>query len=109
MPQVSLNLAYWLGLLIAVVVPMLVGLATTRVTSAAVKAVVLLFLTALNGFLVELSNHPHGYSLGRAVILWLVYFAISVAMHFGLYKPTGMSAQAQAFGTRRAVEPAPRN
>lgn len=109
MPQVTLDLAYWLGLLVTVVLPMLVGLVTTRVTSAAVKAVILLLLTALNGFLVELSNHPHGYSLGRAVISWIIYFAISVAMHFGLYKPTGMSAQAQAFGTRRAVEPAPRN
>jgi hypothetical protein len=109
MPQATLNLAYWLGLLIGVVLPILVGLVTTKVTSATVKAVLLLFFTALDGFLVELSNHPHGYSLGAAVVNWLVYFAIGVAMHFGLYKPTGMSAQAQLFGTRRAVRPAPPN
>lgn len=109
MPQVHLDLAYWLGLLVTVILPMLVGLVTTKVASAAVKATLLLGLTALNGFLVELSNHPHGYSLGTAVVLWLISFAISVAMHFGLYKPTGASATAQAFGARRAVQPAPRN
>lgn len=107
--QPTLDLAYWLGLLITVILPVLVGLVTTRVTSSAFKAVLLLLLSAVNGFLVELSNHPSNYSLGAAVILWLVSFAISVALHFGIYKPSGISAAAQAVGTRRAVQPAPRN
>lgn len=101
MPQVHLDLAYWLGLLVTVVLPILVGLVTTKVTSPAVKATLLLLLTALNGFLVELSARPAGYSLGTAVVLWLASFATAVALHFGLYKPTGAAAVAQAFGTRR--------
>jgi hypothetical protein len=93
--QVHLDTAYWLGLAISVVLPVLVGLVTTRVTSAGAKAVLLLALTAVNGFLVELSQAGDGYSVGTAVVLWGVSFAIGVLSHFGLYKPTGISASAQ--------------
>src|SRR3546814_12805179 len=93
--NVDLDLAYWLGLAISVVLPVLVGLVTTRVTSAGIKAVLLLFLTAANGFLVELSHAGDGYSIGTAVILWGVSFAIGVLTHFGLYKPTGISGRSE--------------
>lgn len=91
----NLDTAYWLGLAISVVLPVLVGLVTTRVTSGGVKAVLLLALTAANGFLVELSQASDGYSIGTAVILWGASFAIGVLTHFGLYKPTGISGAAQ--------------
>jgi hypothetical protein len=94
--MVHLDSAYWLGLAISVVLPVLVGLVTTRVTSAGAKAVLLLFLTAANGFLVELAGpHPDGYSVGTAVVLWAVSFATGVLTHFGLWKPTGLSGKAQ--------------
>jgi hypothetical protein len=93
--EVHLDTAYWLGLAISVVLPVLVGLVTTRVTSAGAKSVLLLLLTAANGFLVELSQAGDGYSVGTAVILWGVSFAIGVLSHFGLYKPTGISGVAQ--------------
>jgi hypothetical protein len=93
--NVHLDTAYWLGLLVSVVLPVLVGLVTTRVTSSAVKAVLLLALSTANGFLVELSHPPTGYSVGTAAVLALVSFATGVLMHFGLYKPTGVSAAAQ--------------
>jgi hypothetical protein len=94
--NVNLNSAYWLGLAISVVLPVLVGLVTTRVTSARVKAVLLLFLTALNGFLVELAGpHPDGWDLGTAIVLTLVSFGTAVLSHFGLWKPTGISGKAQ--------------
>jgi hypothetical protein len=93
--SVHLDTAYWLGLAISVVLPVLVGLVTTRVTSAGAKAVLLLLLTAVNGFLVELSQAGDGYSIGTAVVLWGVSFAIGVLSHFGLYKPVGLSGAAQ--------------
>jgi hypothetical protein len=94
--NVNLNSAYWLGLAISVVLPVLVGLVTTRVTSAGVKAVLLLALTAANGFLVELAGpHPDGWSLGTAIVLTLVSFGTAVLSHFGLWKPTGVSGRAQ--------------
>lgn len=93
--NVTLDNAYWLGLAISVALPVLVGLVTTRVTSAGAKAVLLLALTALNGFLVELSNAGDGYDMGSAVALTLVSFGTAVLSHFGLWKPTGVSGKAQ--------------
>lgn len=93
--NVNLDTTYWLGLLVSVVLPVLVGLVTTRVTSAAAKSVLLLFLSTANGFVVEFLNRGDGYSLGTAAVLSLVTFGIGVLTHFGLYKPTGVSRLAQ--------------
>lgn len=94
--SVHLDSAYWLGLLISVVLPVLVGLVTTRVTHAGVKAVLLLALSTANGFLVELAGpHDAGYSVQTAAVLSLVSFATAVLAHFGLLKPTGISGKAQ--------------
>ena len=92
----NLDKAYWIGLLISVVLPVLVGLVTKRVTHPGVKAVLLLALSTLNGFLVELANPGPDYDLGTAVILSLVAFATGVLAHFGLWKPAGVSAKAQS-------------
>jgi hypothetical protein len=96
MSNVNLDSAYWLGLLVSVILPVLVGLVTTRVTSAGAKAVLLLALSTTNGFLVELGDHGADWSLGTAAVLSLVTFAIGVLTHFGLYKPVGIAARAQA-------------
>lgn len=92
----SLDKAYWIGLLISVILPVAVGLVTKRVTHAGVKAVLLLALSTLNGFLVELANPGPDYDFGTAVILTLVAFATGVLSHFGLWKPVGVSDKAQA-------------
>jgi hypothetical protein len=93
---VNLDSAYWLGLVISVVLPVLVGLVTTRVTSAGAKSVLLLALSTANGFLVELAGpHDAGYSVQTAAVLSLVSFAVGVLSHFGLLKPTGVSGKAQ--------------
>lgn len=93
---VNLDSAYWLGLLVSVVLPVLVGLVTTRVTHAGVKAVLLLGLSTINGLVVEyMSPHDAGYSVQTAAVLALVSFAVGVLAHFGLLKPTGISGKAQ--------------
>ncbi len=93
---VTLDKAYWLGLVISVVLPVAVGLVTTRVTSAGTKAVLLLALSTANGFLVEYAGpHDAGYSVGTAAVLALVSFGTGVLSHFGLWKPTGVSGKAQ--------------
>ena len=92
---VTLNSAYWLGLCVSVALPVLVGLVTTRVTHAGAKAVLLLALSTANGFLVELANPGDGWDAGAAAVLALVSFATGVLAHFGLWKPTGVSAKAQ--------------
>jgi hypothetical protein len=93
---VSLDKAYWLGLLVSVVLPVLVGLVTTRVTSAGVKAVLLLALSSVNGLVVEYAGqHDAGYSVQTAAVLALVGFGTGVLAHFGLWKPVGVSGLAQ--------------
>lgn len=92
---VTLDAAYWLGLLVSVVLPVLVGLVTTRVTHAGVKAVLLLGLSTVNGFLVEFANPGPGYDAGTAAVLALVSFGTGVLAHFGLWKPTGIAGAAQ--------------
>ena len=92
---VDLDRAYWLGLLISVVLPVLVGLVTTRVTHAGTKAVLLLALTATNGFFVELASPAPGWDASTAIVLAVVSFATAVLSHFGLWKPTGISGRAQ--------------
>ena len=93
--NVALDRAYWLGLLISVLLPVLVGLVTTRVTHAGTKAVLLLALSTLNGLLVEVANPGAGFDLGTAAVLALVSFATGVLAQFGLYKPTGLAGRAQ--------------
>ncbi|MFE0206982.1 hypothetical protein [Streptomyces sp. NPDC058985] len=104
--QPNLDSAYWLGLAISVVLPVLVGLVTTRVTHAGTKAVLLLALTAANGFLVELANAGDDYQVGSALVLWAVSFATGVLAHFGLWKPTGVSGKAQDVGASSSVRSA---
>jgi hypothetical protein len=92
---VNLDKAYWLGLLVSVVLPVLVGLVTTRVTHAGAKAVLLLALSTANGFIVEYAAPGPGYDVDTAALLALVAFATGVLAHFGLWKPTGVAGKAQ--------------
>jgi len=92
---VDLDRAYWLGLLVSVVLPVLVGLVTTRVTHAGLKAVLLLALSTINGFVVEYAAPGPGYSVGTAAVLALVAFGTGVLSHFGFWKPVGVAGRAQ--------------
>lgn len=98
--NVTLDSAYWLGLLVSVVLPVLVGLVTTRVTDGGAKAVMLLALSTLNGFIVEYAAGGDGYNVGTAAVLSLVAFGTGVLTHFGLWKPTGIASKAQAVGSK---------
>ncbi|MBT2490658.1 hypothetical protein J7E96_19485 [Streptomyces sp. ISL-96] len=93
--DITLDAAYWYGLLLSFVLPVLVGLVTTRVTHAGTKAVVLLALAAADSFIVELAAGGPGWDVGNALVLTLVSFVIAVASHFGLWKPTGVARRAQ--------------
>ena len=99
---VTLDRVYWIGLLVSVVLPVLVGLVTTRVTHPGAKAVLLLALSTINGVLVEVANPQPDFDLGTAVILAAVSFGTGILAHFGLWKPAGISGLAQdSFGGGR--------
>lgn len=85
-------------LVIAFVLPVGVGLVTTRVTSAAMKAWLLAGLSLVTSLLIELAralSSGEVYDLGIAMVAAAPAFVVSVATHYGLWKPTGVSAAAR--------------
>jgi uncharacterized membrane protein len=95
------NLAGVLSLVATVVLPLLVGLVTRSRTSAHVKAVLLLVLSALLTVVEawQLSVDKHApFHWQQFVINLIVSFVIAVAVHFGLWKPTGAAGATQRVG-----------
>ncbi|WP_413354011.1 hypothetical protein [Microbacterium sp. 1P06AB] len=83
---------------IAFLLPVLVGLVTTRVTSGAMKAWLLAGLSLATSLLVELARALTAgeiYDLGLALFAALPAFVVSVSTHYGLWKPTGVAGAAQ--------------
>jgi len=94
----ALDTVQVLGLLVGVILPVLVGLVTTKVTSSGVKAVLLAALAAVTGLLTEVLNAANSgevFQFQEAVVTWLGVFIVAVAVHFGFWKPTGVSGKAQ--------------
>jgi hypothetical protein len=84
-----------------VVCPILVGLVTTRDTDPARKAVLLAVLSLVSQLLIEISaalEKNQTYNLGLALMLALGQFAVSVAVHYGGYKPTRVADWAADHG-----------
>lgn len=87
-----------LTLLASTIFPTLVGLVTKRTTSPGVKAILLAALALVAQLATELAEALRdgtSYNLGMALILGLASFIIAVAMHYGLWKPTGVAVKAQ--------------
>jgi len=100
---VDLSESGWMlaGLLVSTVLPLIVGLVTTRLTSGGVKAVILLALNAVLGIGTDLlASHDagQGFDLTSAVFTWITFFLVGVGTHFGFWKPTGASGSAQDVG-----------
>lgn len=94
----NLTPALVIGALVSTVLPIVVGLVTTKVTNSGLKAVLLAGLAAITGLLTELLNSINAgvpYDLGLGLVLALTAFIIAVALHYGLWKPTTVSAKAQ--------------
>lgn len=97
----SLDPALIIALLVSTILPVLVGLVTTRVTSGGLKAVLLALLALVTSLLTELGRAIADgvpYDIGLGLLLALPIFVISVSMHYGLWKPTGTAAAAQRTG-----------
>jgi phosphotransferase system glucose/maltose/N-acetylglucosamine-specific IIC component len=94
-----------LSLLVSIVLPLLVGLVTTRTTSASVKALLLAVLAFASGLGTELLaalNAGVSYDLAAGVFSGVATFLVAVGLHYGLWKPTGTSSALQAVGRHRA-------
>lgn len=85
-------------LVLTVIMPIAVGLVTTRTTSGAVKAWLLAAFTLATSLLLQLADalsSASTFDLGVALLSAIPAFAISVATYYGLWKPTGVGKAAQ--------------
>lgn len=89
-------------LVLTVVMPIAVGLVTTRATSGAAKAWLLAGFTLVTSLLLQLADALSSaatFDLGVALLSAIPAFAISVATYYGLWKPTGVGKAAQDVDT----------
>jgi hypothetical protein len=96
------NWTQLLTLVVAILLPLLVGLVTKLETSSARRTVWLAALSAVFGLLSELLTAlqaNEAFDLDSALLNWLGIFVISVASYFGAWKPLGTAQAAQAIGS----------
>ena len=92
-----------LTLIIGTVLPIVVGLVTSRVTSSAAKAWLLAGLTLVTTILQALLVATQAgipFELGAILIAAIQQFIVSVAIYYGLWKPTGIAGAAQDVGSK---------
>ena len=98
MVQFTMDAALTIQLILTVLMPILVGLITKKTTSSAIKAWLLAGTTLATSVLTGLYDatiNSGVFDLGTALLVAIPAFAISVATHYGLWKPTGVSDAAQ--------------
>lgn len=101
----TLDPATVVQLALTVILPILVGLVTTRITSSAAKAWLLAALTLITSIVAELARAlatGTTFDVGAAVLVAVPAFAISVATHYGLWKPTGVAETLKDVGRTAA-------
>ena len=94
----TLEPALVIQLILTVLMPIAVGLVTTRTTSGAIKAWLLAGLTLASALLTQMGAAIAGgtaFDLGLALLSTIPAFAISVATYYGLWKPTGVGQAVQ--------------
>lgn len=103
----SLDPALVVQLILAVFLPILVGLVTTRVTSSAKKSWLLAGLSLTTSLLAQLGAaiaSQTSFDVGLALLAVIPAFAISVATYYGLWKPTGVAGAAQDIEATKLIK-----
>lgn len=84
----------WLNVIINVLLPIVVALVTSRVADGAVKALVLLVLSAATGLLTSwyaAADAGVAFDLNAAAFTTMTGLVVAIAAHFGVWKPTGVT------------------
>jgi hypothetical protein len=93
---VTITLSQLINLAVNTVLPILVAIVTSRMASSGLKAIVLLALSAVSGFLtawlVSL-NLGEPFDIGQTLFSVLTGFVVAVAAHFGFWKPVGLTGR----------------
>jgi hypothetical protein len=100
--------ALLLWLLATVLMPILVGLITRASTPPAVKSMLLVAASLINGLLTEALAAGAAYDWGRGALLVVVAFVVALATHLGVWRPVGATAAAHAAFDPSAAAPGSR-
>lgn len=106
--EITFDVSVWQILqlfVLPVLLPLLVGLVTKTVTSSSLKAILLLGLSVVTSLLTELlaaQQTGQSYNLAMGLLLAFITFVTGVAIQYGLWKPTGVTAAVQAVGDPNA-------
>jgi hypothetical protein len=90
-----------LSLAVTVLLPLLVGLVTTRLTSSGTKAVLLLALASITSVVQAWLASVNAHVPFEWVVVAFnaaINFGVGTAVHFGLWKPTGAAKAAEDSG-----------
>lgn len=91
--QGDLSSYYLVSVVVAPLLPLLVGLVTKLAASPGLKAVLLLALSAVVGVVNQwIEAGPDFILTSDLIVATLVAWVIAVGTHFGLYKPTGIAS-----------------
>jgi hypothetical protein len=107
----SVSWALIIEALLAVILPLVVGLVTTRATPSAAKAMLLAGLNILSTGLTDLLfaiNTDAEFDLGNWLVAAITSFATSAATYYGLWKPTGVAPALQRVGSKDSAPENPR-
>ena len=85
------------GVIVAVLLPLLVGLVTKASWGGEVRAILLAVLSAVSGVAQGFLDRPPGvaWDWQHAVLTAVTTFVIAVAMHYGLWDKIGASEAAK--------------
>lgn len=83
-----------LSIVVGTIIPILVGIITTKLESSKTKGLLLLTLSAVSG-LATTAIAGNGIFTKESVIAAAVAYVTGVASYYGVYKPTGVSDYAQ--------------
>lgn len=89
------------------ILPVMVGLVTTKATRPGTRAVLLALLAMVSSLLVQVINALETgtpYNLGGGLVLGLISFVLAVGTHYGLLRPTGVSDAVISAGTGRRAK-----
>jgi len=84
---------YWLTLIAGVLLPTVVALVTKQLASGAVKAVTLVFLSVLAGWLTQLQQDGGHFEVWSTVSNIILAFGTAVIAHFGLLQPINLTGK----------------
>lgn len=82
---------YWLTFVVATVLPALVALVTSKLSSSAFKGLALAALSAAAGVVTSLQLSGGVFEWQTALTSFFITFVTATAVHYGLLKPVGVT------------------